>query len=361
MTFSLAAFRKYMHAVALPALLTAILCACHPEPDYKMLSATDNLDLLWRTLDEHYCFFGEKDIDWEEIHRQYTDSLCLHTSMTQDEFFTLCASMLNELKDGHVNLASSFNTSYYRRWWTDYPQDFDLRCLQQYYLDFDYLQTSGISYKFMPDSIGYMYYPSFAYNVGETNLDYILYYFRNSKALIIDIRDNGGGMLTNIDTFVGRFISKDMTGAFISHKTGPGHDEFSDPYPVVYKPCEKGRVSYLDRPIMLLTNRSCFSAANSFAAVMKQLPNVRIAGARTGGGGGLPFSSELPIGWSVRFSACPMTDANGLSIENGIDPSPGCEMHCTPEELAQGTDAILDFALRTLSRPHDPEILRNRP
>ena len=26
----------------------------------------------------------------------------------------------------------------------------------------------------------------------------------------------------------------------------------------------------------------------------------------TGGGSGLPFSSELPNGWSVRFSASPM-------------------------------------------------------
>ena len=46
--------------------------------------------------------------------------------------------MLDELKDGHVNLSSSFNTSYYRRWWSDYPQDFNFRTLQQYYLGFDY-------------------------------------------------------------------------------------------------------------------------------------------------------------------------------------------------------------------------------
>ena len=81
---------------------------------------------------------------------------------------------------------------------------------------------------------------------------------------------------------------------------------------------------------------------------MKDLPNVRIVGAKTGGGGGMPFTSEMPIGWSVRFSACPILDAKGNVIENGIDPSPGCEVHAPEEELAQGRDAILEFAIDLL-------------
>ena len=58
--------------------------------------------------------------------------------------------------------------------------------------------------------------------------------------------------------------------------------------------------------------------------------------------------SELPIGWTVRFSACPLFDANLNSIENGIDPTPGYEVHCTDTELALGHDAILNFALAIL-------------
>ena len=103
-----------------------------------------------------------------------------------------------------------------------------------------------------------------------------------------------------------------------------------------------------DGQIVVLTNRSCFSAANNFVSVMKDLPNVTIVGAKTGGGGGMPFTSELPIGWSIRFSACPILDAKGNVIENGIDPSPGCEVHAPAEELAKGKDAILDFAIDML-------------
>ena len=162
--------------------------------------------------------------------------------------------------------------------------------------------------------------------------------------MIIDIRNNGGGLLTNINTLVGRFIDKEICGGYIRHKTGPSSNAFSEPYKITFKPADNTHVRY-QGPIIVLTNRSCYSAANNFVAVMKSLPNVRICGARTGGGGGLPFSSELPNGWAIRFSACPITDSDDKPTEFGIDPSKGYEVHCTEEELAQGKDAILDFAI----------------
>ena len=57
---------------------------------------------------------------------------------------------------------------------------------------------------------------------------------------------------------------------------------------------------------IVLPNRSCYSATNTFVRDMKECPLVTIMGDRTGGGSGLPFSSELPNGWSIRFSACPV-------------------------------------------------------
>lgn len=311
-----------------------------------------NFESLWQTIDSHYCFFREKGIDWDSIHSVYRPLVDDETDFI--ELYSICSAMLDELRDGHVNLSSSFNTSYYRKWWSDYPQDFRLRTIQEDYLHFNYLQTSGISYAMLPDTIGYMYYPSFSYEIGNLNLDYILAILHQSKGLIIDIRDNGGGNLTNIRTLVSRLIDRTVTGGYIRHKTGPGHDDFSEPYEIKYEPCDSTRVKYLDRPVAVLTNRSCFSAANDFVSVMKTIPNVSIIGARTGGGGGLPFSSEMPIGWAVRFSACPMSSPDGDITEFGIDPSPGCEVHAPDSLLIQGKDPILDFAVSKIleSNPH---------
>ncbi|MDE6578431.1 MAG: S41 family peptidase, partial [Muribaculaceae bacterium] len=332
-------------------LVLPLLSACHDSPEYRN-NLDGNFDALWEIVDSHYCFFREKGIDWNEVGQRYRDKITPETTPT--ELFFICADMLEELKDGHVNLSSRFTTSYYREWWTDYPQDFSMRTLEENYLDFNWLSTSGIIYKQLPGEVAYLYYPNFSATVSETSLDYILAILHNSRGLIIDIRDNGGGLLTNIDTFIGRFIDKEICGGYISHKTGPGHDEFSTPYPITYKPANSGRVKW-DGPIVLLTNRSCYSAANSFASVMKSLPNVTVVGSRTGGGGGLPFSSEVPIGWGVRFSASPVFNADMECIEFGIDPSPGCEVHSPAEELAEGKDAILDFAIDMLKDLPLPE------
>lgn len=341
------------------SILSLSLFSCHDEPEYRN-SLLGNFDALADIIDRHYCFLDDKDIDWNQIVKTYRESL--PDSITLLDFFNVCANMLDELQDGHVNLSSRFATSYYKKWWSDYPQDFNLRTLEEYYLEFNWMTTSGIMYKQIANEIAYIYYPSFSNTISETSLDYILAILANSRGLIIDIRDNGGGALTNINTLVGRFIDEPFIGGYLMHKTGPGHSDFSEPYPMKYEPAQKGRIKW-NGDIVVLINRSCFSAANNFVSVMKDLPNVRIVGAKTGGGGGMPFTSEMPIGWGVRFSACPILDAKGNVIENGIDPSPGCEVHSPDEELAQGKDAILDFAIDLLKDnplPH-PEADKEDP
>lgn len=333
-------YSKILSAIVLlPAML---LTGCHDSPEY-VNDVYGNFDALADIIDTRYCFFEDKDLDWAEVTARYRSLITPET--TNIELFFICSEMLNELKDGHVNLTSRYDVSYYRQWWSDYPQNFNMRTLEEYYLDFNWLTTSGIIYKVLDEQYAYMYYPSFSSTISESSLDYVLALMANSKGLIIDIRDNGGGNLTNINTLVGRFIKEKFTGGYIMHKTGPGHNDFSEPYPIVYEPAEAGRVKW-SGDVIVLTNRSCFSAANSFVAVMKELPNVTIVGARTGGGGGLPFTSELPVGWSVRFSACPILDAHGNNIENGIMPD--YEVESSDEDLAAGTDAILDFAKELL-------------
>lgn len=329
----------------LSAVLALSACACHTIEEWDD-NPRGNFEALWTILDEHYCFFAEKGIDWNEVHDTY--SAKISNNMTSTELFYVCADMLNELRDGHTNLSSSFNTSYYRKWWSDYPDDYSERLIEQHYLNFNFLSTSGIDYAILPQNIGYMRYSSFANPVGESNLDQILFYLSTCDGLIIDIRNNGGGALTNVETLVARFITERSLAGYISHKTGPGHNDFSKPFPFYYEPAAKGRIMW-GKPVAILAGRGTFSAANNFVSIMQYIPSVKIVGTTTGGGSGMPFSSELPNGWSVRFSACSILDPKGQTTEFGIEPSEGCRIGLDPQAAINGHDTMLDFAIGMLT------------
>ncbi|MDE5687242.1 MAG: S41 family peptidase [Paramuribaculum sp.] len=338
--------KKYcLISAIVTVLLSAVLTACHEVPQYDN-DAAGNFDLLWKTVDEHYCFFEEKGVDWEAVGQKYRAQITPGTG--QRALFRIMSDMLDELRDGHVNLSSPFETSYYRKWWSDYPQNYNERIVQEHYLYFNYASLGGIDYYLLPCNVGYIRWPSFDYSLGAGNIDNILVQFTSATALIIDIRDNGGGNMTNADNFIAHFIASPICGGYISHKTGPGHRDFSEPRKITINPVTKGHLIW-GKPVIVLTNRSTFSAANYFAAVMKSLPHVKIAGATTGGGAGMPFSSELTCGWGVRFSACPILDPAGNLTEFGVEPSEGYAVDMTPEDEANGRDTILDFAIAKLT------------
>ena len=69
-------------------------------------------------------------------------------------------------------------------------------------------------------------------------------------------------------------------------------------------------------------------------------------GDHTGGGSGLPFTSSLPNGWTVRFSACPTYDAQRQQTEFGI--APDYEVNLTSDDFHQGKDTIIEFARKLL-------------
>ena len=331
---------RHTIALTLVMIVGGLLGGCEKADEY-VASPHENFEALWKILDENYCFFAYKEIDWDEVHDRYEPLLT--DTMSQYALFDTLGDMLNELKDGHTNLVSTFNLSRYWDWYLDYPDNFDEK-IQENYLGRDYSIAGGLYYTTLRDGqIGYIYYGSFSSGAGESGLDNIFYQFKDCAGLILDIRNNGGGLLSNADRIASRFAEEEILVGYIQHKTGPGHDDFSEPYPLYLAPSE--RIRWL-RPVVVLTNRQCYSAANDFVQKMRVLPYVTTMGDRTGGGSGLPFTSELPNGWSVRFSASPMLDADQRHTEFGIDPDIPVDM--TDEDMQKGLDTIIEAAIRYL-------------
>ena len=119
---------------------------------------------------------------------------------------------------------------------------------------------------------------------------------------------------------------------------------FSKPYAIYLEPANGVR---WQKKVVVLTNRRSFSATNDFVNHMRCLPNVTTIGDKTGGGSGMPFTSELPNGWSVRFSASPHFDAEMNHIEFGIEPDIKADM--LQEDELRGKDTLIEMARRFLS------------
>lgn len=325
-------------------MLIAWSCNSCIREDVSGNSPQDNFESLWRIIDEQYCFLTYKQeeygLDWNEVHNRYAKRIT--TSMGSEALFEVLSEMVNELRDGHVNLSSSLATSQYREWFDAYPRNFS-DSIQSNYLRKDYINSSGLTYQILENNIGYIYCSSFSNGIGDGNLDQTLNQLAVCDGLIVDVRNNGGGNLTTAQKLAARFTNEKVLVGYMSHKTGPGHDDFSTPEPIYLEPSNGIR---WQKNVVVLTNRRSFSATNDFVNCMKQLPLVTVIGDKTGGGSGLPFSSEIPNGWSIRFSASPMFDPQMNQLEFGIDPDLKVDM--SSEDLQRGKDTIIETACSLL-------------
>ena len=329
--------------ISLLSLLT--FSACQHGLEYDA-TPTANFEALWQIIDRQYCFFDykaqETGLDWNEVHDRYAARLTPH--MTRAQLFEVLCDMLSELRDGHVNLYYSADVGRYWSWHEDYPRNFDEN-LQDKYLGTDYKIGAGLYYRILEDNIGYVAYNSFSSGIGEGNISDMLYYLRACDGLILDIRGNGGGLLTYAERLASHFTNERTRVGYMQHKTGAAHDAFSSPRAEYLNPAEGIR---WQKRVVVLTNRECYSAANVFVRNMKCCPLVTTLGDQTGGGGGLPMSSELPIGWSVRFSASPTLDRNYQQIEFGIQPDVPCSLD--PSDQAKGIDTLIEAARQFLHK-----------
>ena len=327
------------HILLLLAVFALASCVDVEEYDNTVVG---NTEALWHIMDEHYCFFEERKqllgVDWDEVHSHYLMQAQAAGTLSSAQMLEFLGGMVSELRDGHVNISTSFDYARNWSWKEDYPQNFSEN-IQDTYLGTDYKISCGLKYRILDDNTGYIYIPTFDNAIGDGNIDEILMYLAPCEKLIVDVRNNGGGMLTQAEKLAAHFCSERTLVGYMCHKTGPGHDDFSERQEQWISPSAGVRWNKL---ACVLTNRSVYSAANEFVKYMKRMPRVTIVGDKTGGGSGMPYNAELPNGWGVRFSACPMYDADGGCAEFGIEPDVAVSI--TDEDYNKGIDTILEVA-----------------
>ncbi len=328
-------------------LLAFSFYSCVKEEITVSNSKMGNMEALWQLMDQHYCFFEYKKevlgVDWDEIHARY--AAMVNDNMTNQQLFEVLCNMIGELKDGHVNLSAAHDLGRNWSYFEDYDRNYDARLIENYLgKGNDYMFAASLKYRILDDNIGYVRCESFADGIGDGNLSLMFDYLKGCNGLILDIRDNGGGDLDDSERLAARFTNEKTLVGYIMHKTGKGHNDFSDLEPVYIKPSKGVR---WQKKVVVLTNRACFSATNHFVQCVKRFGNVTIMGDQTGGGSGLPFTQELPNGWGVRYSAVVFLDADKMHTEFGIEPDMFVSLD--KEKADKGIDTIIETAREYLN------------
>lgn len=297
-----------------------------------------NFEYLWKTLDEKYVFFEYKEINWDSIYHEFRPRV--EAGVGDKEFFNLMDDMLFLLRDGHVNLYSPYGSSRSHTWYMESPLNFNRTNIFRTYLGPEARHTGPFVSQVI-DSVGYIYYDSFAAEIRPSDIDYLVNDFDGLKGIVIDVRSNGGGSSRNGRIFASRFADQTRHVSTHLYKRGPAHDDFYDPVPQFLSP--EGSKQF-QKPVVILMNRFSYSATNDFILKMKALPHVTLMGDHSGGGGGIPVDKELPNGWLLRYSATMTLAPDGFNVEHGIPPEVRINLRNIFE--LHGRDNILEYAIQ---------------
>lgn len=298
-----------------------------------------NLESLWKGFDSNYSYFEHKNINWDSLYTVYHANL--DTVQTNRGLFNHMSSLLDNLKDGHATISTPFGTYLY--------DTLDFTLYDDVLIYFRYLENPTRPSKDSPfvesttfNDISYLHINTFqGSNSLFKEIDQILERAYSKKALIIDLRTNGGGSDFNSRTVMSRFADKKRLIRKIRYRNGPNHSDFS---PLILDNIEPSGF-YFDKPVVVLTDRSVFSSAEDFVLGMRQFPNVTIIGEYTGGGSGNPVTYDLPNGWLYSVSRWQILQPENDLLYEGLGLQPDSLVIQTLSDISLRIDSKINAAI----------------
>ena len=301
---------------------------------------------LWQTFKEEYAPFEIRGVDWDKEYARYRPQV--NASTSEDQLFNILSAMLATFDDGHISLTAPDKTIFFsnkiRREKTD-DALFDKSVIRKHYLEPGFREDKDTSYlygKIKNENVAYIFFDHVGPNF--LKLKDFLSEYRSADGFVIDLRHNQGGDFTYCFSEIGPFTDQTRYVFRSRTKNGTGKND--------YTPWKEWNIepdgSYVDKPIVVLTDRFTISAGERAVMAFSTLPNVTILGDTTNGAHGTLVGRELANGWFYTVVPQQVEYKDGKSYE-GKGLAPGVQVRNSLAELAAGVDRTLQEAIERLN------------
>ena len=215
--------------------------------------------------------------------------------------------------------------------------------------------NNKLDFKVMDNSIGLLTIPDFQSRYVTEFFDSVFPAIQSTKSLIIDIRGNGGGNSGFANHIIRHLIDKPVADELWTTRVykpafaswGMEEEIYESPQDTIYP--VKETVPYI-HPIVVLTNRGTFSAAEDFMAVLKSAGRAVQIGTPTGGSTGNGVRPYLTANNLIMANICSKHDVApdgtefvGIGLVPDIIVEESAESYFNP-----GQDSIVEAAVKLL-------------
>ena len=214
---------------------------------------------------------------------------------------------------------------------------------QEFEITREKIETNPISSKIIKENIGYVNLPSFDTDSSKKlkeKVDDLV--SKGAKSLILDLRNNGGGIVEESTNIADFFLDKDKT--IMTTKDNKEKEETTK---------SKTKKVY-EMPLIVLTNENTASASEILTAALKDNERATVIGTKTYGKGVIQTVLTLSDGSGLKITTAEYFTPNGTEInKKGIKPNIEVKLPDTVKSIyavKESDDTQLNRAIEELNK-----------
>jgi len=298
---------------------------------------------LMTLLRDHYSYYELREIDWPAVEKKHRKKI--RAARSTNTWVKRVAKMLAKAEDMHLSLEYQGRrvSTFDRR----IERNFDLAGIKMAMPGFRQRNRCVFTDR-TDDNIGYLLIGTLMRERAPQleEVQAILREFKDCKALILDLRGNGGGDENLAKPIAAWFVEGERVYAKNSNRDPSAKDGFTRVYS--RKITGNAPPDRFDGPVAVLTGPFIMSSAEAFLLMMRQGKQVTLIGDRSFGSSGNPQPHTLENGVTLYLPSWKAMRPDGTCFEGeGIQPD--VIVKAKPKTFTK-SDPIIERALNLLRK-----------